>query len=63
MSMTEILEELPRMSPAERRRLGRELIALEPEAAEIEACEVIAAESFALLDQLEAEDEAGARSR
>jgi hypothetical protein len=61
MSMTEILDELPRLSLAERRALSRKLNELEAERGDIESCEVIAAEGFALLDQMEAEDEAYAR--
>jgi hypothetical protein len=61
MSMVEILEELPRLSPSERRALSRKLIELEPEHEDNEICDAMAREGFAMLDQMEAEDAANAR--
>jgi hypothetical protein len=61
MSMTEILEELPRLSPTERRELSRQLIALEPEAEDLASCDATARAGFAMLEEMEAEDEARAR--
>jgi hypothetical protein len=61
MSMTEILEELPRLSPSERRELSRHLIALEPEAEDLATCDAAARAGFAMLEQMEAADETRAR--
>jgi hypothetical protein len=61
MSMVEILEELPRLSPSERRALSRKLVELEPEHEDNEICNTVAREGFAIFDQMEAEDEANAR--
>ncbi len=61
MSMVEILEELPRLSASERRALSRKLIELEPEHEDNEICDAMAREGFAMLDQMETEDEANAR--
>jgi hypothetical protein len=61
MSMTEILDELPRLSPEERRELGRQLIALEPEREDLMLCDATARAGFALLEEMEAEDESSAR--
>ena len=58
MSMTQILAELPRLSHAERRELSRRLNALEAETEDLAACEESARRGFALLDAMEAEDEA-----
>jgi hypothetical protein len=61
MSRVEILEELPRLSLSERRALSRKLIELEPEREDNEICDAMAREGFAMLDQMETEDEANAR--
>ena len=61
MSMVEILEALPRLSASERRALSRKLIELEPEHEDNELCNATARDGFAMLDQMEAEDEANAR--
>jgi lipid A disaccharide synthetase len=60
MSMTEILEELPRLSHEERRELTRQLIALEPEHEDLAMCDEAARAGFAMLDEMERKDEAGA---
>ncbi|MDO8586390.1 MAG: hypothetical protein Q7T82_05060 [Armatimonadota bacterium] len=57
MSLTEILDELPRLTPQERRLLCRRALAID-EAGEVAAVEHAAAEGFALLDRMEAEDAA-----
>lgn len=61
MSMTEILEELPRLTPEERRELCRQLIALEAEHEDLAMCDAMTRSGFAMLDEMEAEDEARAR--
>lgn len=55
MSFAEILDALPRLTHEERRRLCRQALALE-EADDVAALEQTAAEGFAMLDRLEAED-------
>lgn len=54
--MTEILEELPRLSPTERRELSRRLIALEPEHEDLASCDTAARAGFAMIEEMEAED-------
>ncbi len=56
--MTEIIEELPRLSATERRELSRRLNALEAEQEDLRVCEESARHGFALLDAMEEEDEA-----
>jgi hypothetical protein len=62
MSLAEILDELPRLTHEERRLLCRRALAVE-EAEDVTAMEHTAAEGFALLDRLEAEDTARGQSR
>ena len=57
MSLTEILDELPRLTHEERRLLCRRALALDEES-DVAALEQTAAEGFALLDRMEAEDTA-----
>jgi hypothetical protein len=57
MSLTEILDELPRLTHEQRRLLCRRAIAID-EADEVAVLEHAAAESFAMLDRMEAEDSA-----
>jgi len=57
MSLTEILDELPRLTHEERRLLCRRALAID-EADDVTALEHTAAEGFALLDRMEAEDSA-----
>jgi len=52
MSLTEILDELPRLTHEERRLLCRRALAID-EADEVAALEHTAAEGFALLDRME----------
>ncbi len=61
MSMSEILAELPRLTPEERRELGRQLIALEPEQGDLEMCDAAARAGFSVLDAMEADDQAHAQ--
>jgi len=56
MSLTEIIEELPKLTHQQRRELCQRIIALEAEQAELEMCDQIAAEGFSELDQMEGED-------
>jgi hypothetical protein len=60
MSVTEIIEELPRLSHSERRTLCRKIIAMEAEQEEIVMCDDTARQGFATLDEMEAEDEKNA---
>jgi hypothetical protein len=65
MSISEIIEELPKLSHSQRRELCQRIIDLEQEKADIEICDQTAAAAFSGLDQLEAGDrghgEAGSR--
>jgi hypothetical protein len=64
MSLTEILDELPRMTHEERRLLCRRALALDTEAAaEIAVAEHAADDGFAQLDRMEAEDEVRGQTR
>jgi hypothetical protein len=56
MSLDEIIEELPKLTHQERRELGLRLLALESDA-DLALCDSLAAEGFAMLDQLELEDQ------
>ena len=62
MSLSEILDELPHLTHEERRLLCRRALAID-EAEDVAALEHTAAEGFAVLDRLEAEDEARGQSR
>lgn len=61
MSIAEIIEELPKLTHHERRKLCQEIIALEAEQEELMACDEAADAGFAELDRLESEDSANAR--
>ncbi|MCX6940185.1 MAG: hypothetical protein NTX09_05505 [Verrucomicrobia bacterium] len=61
MSLIEILDELPRLTHEERRLLCRRALAID-EADDIAALEYTAAEGFAMLDRMEAEDAARGKS-
>jgi hypothetical protein len=58
MSLSEIIDELPRLSHQERRELCRRVIDLESEHDDMVLCDHIAREGFAMLDRMEAEQEA-----
>ena len=55
MSLSEILDQLPHLTREERRLLCRRALAID-EVEELTAAEHTAAEGFALLDRMEAED-------
>ena len=61
MSLTEILDELPRLTHEERRLLCRRALAVD-DVDEVAAVEYTAAEGFALLDRMEAEAAANGKS-
>jgi hypothetical protein len=56
MSKTEILTELPNLAPRERREIVRRIFELEDDAQVLADADRRAAERFAMLDALEAED-------
>jgi hypothetical protein len=60
MTIVEILEELPRLLPAERREISRKLIELEAGVDDIAMCDEAARVGFTLLEQMESEDSARA---
>ena len=60
MSMTEIIEELPRLSHHQRRELCQKIIELEAEHEDIAHCDEAARQGFAMLDQMESPDAARA---
>jgi hypothetical protein len=62
MSLSEIIDELPRLSHQERRELCRRVIDLESEHEDMMLSDHIAREGFAMLDRMEAEQEAGGQS-
>ncbi len=56
MSFSEILEELPNLTHQQRRELGLRLLSFETDD-DLALCDHVAAEGFAMLDQLELEDQ------
>lgn len=56
MSATEIMAELPKLSPRERRRILDRILELDDEAEMLEERRHLADEAFQMLDALEAED-------
>ncbi len=58
MSTAEILAEIPKLSPEDRRRLLERILELEDEAASVEAIRRTADETFQMLDAMEADDAA-----
>ena len=56
MSKTEILTELPKLAPQERREIVRRIFELEDDVRVLADADRRAAERFAMLDALEAED-------
>ena len=62
MSFTEIMNELPRLSHQERRELCRSVLELEAEPEDVALCDHIAHEGMAMLDKMEAEDDARGQS-
>jgi len=58
MSFAQIIEEIPKLTHMERRELFLQVMSLEPAADDIEVCDHVAREGFALLDEMEAVDSA-----
>jgi hypothetical protein len=56
MSAAEIIAELPKLSPAERRQLAGAIFDMEAEAELLRDCDRRADERFAVLDAMETED-------
>jgi hypothetical protein len=56
MSMTEIINELPRLTLAERRALCTRIQELEPEQDALEMCDALSLEAVQILDKTEAND-------
>lgn len=56
MSAAQIIDELPRLSEAERRAVRQKLLEIAAENQDIEACNQAAAEGANMLDRLEEED-------
>ena len=61
MSVTEIMQEIPRLSLPERRMLTNKLLELEPERETLEMCDQLTGEALQLLDQMEEDDARGAQ--
>jgi hypothetical protein len=62
VSLTEIIETLPTLSHQERRELCRRVIDLEAESEDVALADHVAREGFAMLDRLEAEEQARGQS-
>lgn len=60
MSFAQILDEIPKLSFPERRELFLQVLSLEPEADDLVVCDHVAMEGFAMLEEMEAADEANA---
>lgn len=56
MSMAEIIDELPRLTLAERRALCTRIQQLEPEQEMLDLCDTLAFEAVQILDRMEEED-------
>ncbi len=56
MSLVEIIEELPRLTLAQRRVLCAKIQELESEHTELELCNQVADEALLILDQMEEKD-------
>jgi hypothetical protein len=56
MSLTEIIQEISRLSLPERRMLTNKLLELEPGREDIEMCNQLADDAFQILDRMEDED-------
>jgi len=54
MSMTEIIDELPRLTLAERRALCTRIQELEPAQDALDLCDALSLEAVQMLDKLEA---------
>ena len=58
MSAAEIISELPKLSPRERREIARQIFDLEDDAQVLADCDARADQNFLMLDKLEADDAA-----
>ena len=56
MSVTEIMQEIPRLSLVERRMLTNKLLELEPGREVLEECDLLADEALQVLDRMEEDD-------
>jgi hypothetical protein len=56
MSVTEIMQEIPRLSLLERRMLTNKLLEMEPGRETLEMCDQLAVETMQVLDRMEEED-------
>lgn len=56
MSVTEIMQEIPRLSLLERRMLTSKLLELEPGRDVLEQCDQLADEALQILDRMEEDD-------
>ena len=56
MSVTEIMQEIPRLSLPERRMLTNKLLELEPGRETLEMCDQLADEALQILDRMEEDD-------
>jgi hypothetical protein len=60
MSFAEILEEIPKLSSAERREICFKVMSFETEINDLAICDHVASEGFALLEEMESADHAKA---
>jgi hypothetical protein len=56
MSMTEIIDELPRLTLAERRTVCARIQELEPDRDALDACDALSLEAVQMLDKMEEDD-------
>jgi hypothetical protein len=61
MSVAEIMQEIPRLSLAERRMLTNKLLELEPDRETLETCNRATDEALKILDQMEEDDARGSQ--
>jgi hypothetical protein len=57
VSKADILAEIPKLSHADRREIGRLLFEVETDAETLIECDLLAIERFQMLDVMEAQDE------
>jgi len=55
MSLAEILEEIPKLTPMERREISLHVLSMEPDEEDLAICDHNATEGFSILDLLEAQ--------
>jgi hypothetical protein len=56
MSVAEIMQEIPRLSLAERRMLATKLLELEPDHEAADMCDRLTIEALQILDRMEGDD-------